>query len=209
MRSAGGGDTFNVLDEVPQLVLDRLLSGRSFELVSFPNMEEVLKDEKTKKFENALRLLLEQEGREFETLDDEEDRAFRDRVRETLGFPPLEEILPDHSVDLPRSQGSSQKTEKKHRDYHLQTDVPEKVFVRTLMRIEKRRLLFEREKGLITFFLGIGFLEWTRKKPNSEDFYQFNSPVLLLPLSLAYKGAKAILTQSGGDLRLNGFEPFD
>ncbi|MFP6854521.1 MAG: AAA domain-containing protein, partial [Opitutales bacterium] len=93
--------------------------------------------------------------------------------------------------------------EKQHRDYHLQTDVPEEVFARTLMRIVKRRLMFEREKGLITFFLGIGFLEWTRKKPNSEDFYQFNSPVLLLPLTLDYNGAKAILTQSGGDLRLN------
>ncbi len=203
LRSAGGGDTFNVLDEVSQLVLDRLLAGKSFELVSFPNMEEVLKDEKTEKFENAFRLLIEQEGREFDTLDEEEDRAFRDRVRESLSLAPLEELLPNHSVDLPRLQGNSMDAEKKHLDRFLQTDVPEKVFLRTLMRIEKRRLLFEREKGLITFFLGIGFLEWTRQKPNSEDFYQFNSPLLLLPLTLDYKGAKAILSQSGGDLRLN------
>ncbi len=203
LRSAGGGDTFNVLDEVPQFVLDRLLAGKNFELVSFPNMEEVLKDEETDEFKGALRQLLEQEGREFDTLDEEEDRAFRDRVRETLHLPPLEETLPNHSVDLPRVREAREEPDRKHRDYYLQTDVPEKVFVRTLTRIEKRRLLFEREKGLITFFLGIGFLEWTRKKPNSEEFYQFNSPLLLLPLTMYYKGAKAILSQSGGDLRLN------
>ncbi len=203
LRSAGGGDTFNVLDEVPQHVLDRLLAGKAFELISFPSMEEVLEDEETDKFKKALRLLLEAEGREFDTLDEEEDRAFKDRVRENIGLPPLEEMLPDHSVDLPRAQDVSTEVEKQHRDYRLQTDVPEEVFARTLMRIVKRRLMFEREKGLITFFLGIGFLEWTRKKPNSEDFYEFNSPILLLPLRLDYNGAKAVLTQSGGDLRLN------
>ncbi|MFP6900586.1 MAG: AAA domain-containing protein, partial [Opitutales bacterium] len=203
LRGAGGGDSFNILDEVPQFVLDHLLAGKTFELRSFPNMEEVLLDEKTEKFEEALRLLLERDGREFDSLDEEEDRAYRDRDRETLQLPPLEEMLPNHSVDLPRAQGNPAEAEKRHLDRYLQTDVPEKVFVRTLMRIKKRRLFFEREKGLITFFLGIGFLEWTRKKPNSEDFYQFNSPVLLLPLTLDYKGAKAKLMQSGGDLRLN------
>ena len=203
LRGAGGGDTFNILDEVPQYVLNHLLAGKIFELRPFPNMEDVLMDEKTEKFEEALRTVLEEEGREFDNLDEEEDRAFRDRVRKNLSMPLLEDMLPDHSVDLPRAHLNPADAEKRYRDRYLQTDVPEKVFAKTLMRIDKRRLMFEREKGLITFFLGIGFLEWTRKKPDSDDFYEFNSPLLLLPLSIEYRGARAKLMQSGGDLRLN------
>ncbi len=178
LRSAGGGDTFNVLDEVPQFVLDRLLAGKNFELVSFPNMEEVLKDEETDEFKGALRQLLEQEGREFDTLDEEEDRAFRDRVRETLHLPPLEETLPNHSVDLPRVREAREEPDRKHRDYYLQTDVPEKVFVRTLTRIEKRRLLFEREKGLITFSSASDFWNGRARNPTRK-----NSTSSILPFS--------------------------
>ena len=203
IRSAGGGDAFNVLDEIPQLALDHLLSGRSFELLPFPDVEKFLDDEKTEAFEKAYRELREREGREFDSLDEEEDRAFRDRVRKILSLPPLEEILPNHSIDLPRANENSSENEKRHVDRFLQTDIIKCTFHKTLDRIEKRRLVYEREKGLITFFLAVGFLEWTKVKPNSEDFYEFNSPILLLPLTLEYQGTKAKLKQSGGDLRLN------
>ena len=69
IRSAGGGDAFNVLDEIPQLALDHLLSGRSFELLPFPDVEKFLDDEKTEAFEKAYRELREKEGREFDSLD--------------------------------------------------------------------------------------------------------------------------------------------
>ena len=156
IRSAGGGDAFNVLDEIPQLALDHLLSGRSFELLPFPDVEKFLDDEKTEPFEKAYRELREKEGREFDSLDEEEDRAFRDRVRKILSLPPLEEILPNHSIDLPRANENSSENEKRHVDRFLQTDIIKCTFHKTLDRIEKRRLVYEREKGLITFFLAVG-----------------------------------------------------
>ena len=70
---AGGGDAFNVLDEVPQFTLDQLLAGKVLELTPYPNIEEVLKDEKTQEFEDAFNELREEEGREFESLDEEEE----------------------------------------------------------------------------------------------------------------------------------------
>ena len=200
---AGGGDAFNVLDEVPQFTLDQLLAGKVLELTPYPNIEEVLKDEKTQEFEDAFNELREEEGREFESLDEEEERELKDRARETLGLPPVEEILPDHSIDLPRTPKGEDPTERKHLDRHLQTDIPEDVFFKTLSRIEKRRLVFEREKGLMTFYLSIGFLEWTRQKPNSKDFYHFNSPLLLLPLHFDVSSTSGKIAQMGGDIRLN------
>ena len=59
---AGGGDAFNVLDEVPQFTLDQLLAGKVLELTPYPNIEEVLKDEKTQEFEDAFNELREEEG---------------------------------------------------------------------------------------------------------------------------------------------------
>ena len=61
---AGGGDAFNVLDEVPQFALDQLLAGKVLELTPYPNIEEVLKDEKTQEFEDAFNELREMEGRD-------------------------------------------------------------------------------------------------------------------------------------------------
>ncbi len=203
VRGAGGGDAFNVLDEVPQFALDHLLSGKIMELIPYPNIEDVLQDEKNQPFEDAFHKLREQEGREFESLDKEEERAFKDRTREIVGLPPIEEILPNHSIDLPRTPATEGQPEKKHSDRRLQTDIPEDSFLSTLSRIEKRRLVFEREKGLTTFYLGIGFLEWTRQKPNSKDLYHFNSPLLLLPLHFNVSCTSGKISQMGGDLRLN------
>ncbi|MBT3637453.1 MAG: DUF4011 domain-containing protein [Opitutae bacterium] len=203
IRGAGGGDAFNVLDEVPQFTLDHLLAGKTLGLIPYPNIEDVLKDEKTKEFEDAFHDLREREGREFDSLDEEEERELKDRVREVLGLPPIEEILPDHSIDLPRTPTGEEQPERKHVDRHLQTDIPEDSFGSTLSRIEKRRLVFEREKGLMTFYLAIGFLEWTRQKPNSKDFYHFNSPLLLLPLHFDLSSTSGKIAQMGGDIRLN------
>jgi len=44
VRGAGGGDAFNVLDEVPQFALDHLLAGKIMELIPYPNIEDVLQD---------------------------------------------------------------------------------------------------------------------------------------------------------------------
>ena len=203
IRGAGGGDAFNVLDEVPQFTLDHLLAGKTLGLIPYPNIEDVLKDEKTKEFEDEFHDLREQEGREFDSLDKEEERELKDRVREVLELPPIEEILPDHSIDLPKTPTGEEQPERKHVDRQLQTDIPEESFGSTLSRIEKRRLVFEREKGLMTFYLAIGFLEWTRQKPNSKDFYHFNSPLLLLPLHFDLSSTSAKIAQMGGDIRLN------
>ena len=200
---AGGGDAFNVLDEVPQYLLDHLLEGKALSLAPYPNVEEMLEDEKTDAFEKAFNDLREKEGREFDSLDEEEERALKDRTREVLGLPPIEEILPNHSVDLPRTPKGEGSPEPKHLDRFVQTDVPEEVFAATLSRIEKRRLVYLREKGLMTFYLATGFLEWTRQKPNMKDFYVFNSPLLLLPLNLSVSSTSGKINYMGADLRLN------
>mgnify|MGYP001163792431 CR=1 FL=1 len=99
VRGAGGGDAFNVLDEVPQLALEHLLDGKKFELVPFPDVEEFLKDEKTKAFEDAFNELREREGREFDSLDDA--RAWADAnpyieagVYERVTVKPFKAVLP-------------------------------------------------------------------------------------------------------------------
>ena len=111
IRGAGGGDAFNVLDEVPQFTLDHLLAGKTLGLNPYPNIEDVLQDEKTKEFEDAFHDIREREGREFDSLDEEEERELKDQVREALGLPPIEEILPDHSVDLPRAPTGEEQPE--------------------------------------------------------------------------------------------------
>lgn len=203
VRGAGCGDAFNVLDEVPQFVLEHLLAGKSLSLKPYPNLDEVLTDEKTQAFRDAFRDLREREGKEFESLDEEEERDLKDRTRKLLGLPPLAEILPNHTIDLPRTPAAGEEVNQQHVDRFLQTDVPEQTFFCTLSRIEKRRLTFQREKGLVTFFLATGFVEWTRPKPNSNEFHRFNSPLLLLPLHFDVSSTTGKVSQTGADLRLN------
>ena len=63
--------------------------------------EEYLGDEQSKEFDKGWAGLLEERQVSEDELEEADERALKDELREIMGLPPTEEMIPDHKVDLP------------------------------------------------------------------------------------------------------------
>ena len=179
----GKGRIFNICDEIPQFVLNRLQVGKKFKLVGLDKTNGLLKDESSKRFLSSWEQKLNDLKFAEEDMEGSQIRLLKDELRAELGMIPTDEIYPDHEVDLPWVESGSTGLGK-HKDDLLQTDIPNDELAKVLAKVEKERLRFQREKGLPVLFAGFGFLEWCSEGSSDGKMKRFNSPLLLMEISI-------------------------
>ena len=182
-RIAGGGSgqIFNVFDEIPEFVLKDLLNDKKYKIEPLKDNESYLNDENSRAFKNKFNSMLQNERANEEDLEPEEIRYLKDRVRIELDLPPVENLIPDHNIILPEKPIDPS---EKYKDKLLQSDVPFLRYNTILKSIVNKSKEIEREKGIETLYLSLGFLEWKYKRKNYDDEKVFNSPILLLKVKL-------------------------
>jgi very-short-patch-repair endonuclease len=90
----------------------------------------------------------------------------------------------------------------RHTDDVLQTSITAEQLDRSLRRIEDQARLSLEEQGVNTLFLALGMLSYKESRDSEE---MFRAPLILLPVSLARKSARAgyVLTASDDDPVVN------
>ena len=199
LSGKGTGRIFNVCDEIPQFVLNRLMEGKKFKIVGMMEPDDYLMDEDNSKFKNAFERHLVEYGLSEESLEEDEIRERKDQLRIELDMPPAHELIPSgHKLELPRSS-STQSEKARHTDDKLQTDLAEENLKKCLVKIERERVRFEREKGLQTLYAAFGFLQW-----QNEEEKEFTSPILLIRVNLEKGvGENSYKISASGDLESN------
>ena len=156
----GKGRIFNVCDEIPQFVLNRLQSGKKFKIKGLDEYDESHADELKEEFQLGWKKKLKDSLLAEEDMNEIEIREYKDELRTELGMKPSDELLIDSKVDLPWLD-SGESGLGKHEDEFLQTDIPIESLNQVISKMEKERLSFQREKGLQVLYIAFGFLEWT------------------------------------------------
>ena len=203
-----GGRSTNqvrIVDERPDLLFEALQDGpMGFE--PLPDEDVTPKDEQTDRFQIAYeraRLTDEVYLASIEKLGDDEDdarelqkceRALRTRVRELLGLPPLvygkamdvKALALAHgfapSYDLQASAAGD--VVDHHRDTLLRVLLPRKELDKRLKSILDKYHGHQRDTGLHTLFLTLGFVQWF--EDDTSDI-ALHAPLLLLSVELERK----------------------
>jgi hypothetical protein len=199
LNGKGTGGTFNVCDEIPQFILNQLLDGKKFRIAGMLEPDDYLTDERTPTFRDAWKIYLSSKELDEDSLEEDEIRERKDQLRISLGMRPAHEFIPSkHSIELPRtSLNEEEKT--RHADDKLQTDLSTENLKKCLVKIEKERIRFEREKGLQTLYAAFGFLEWEQ-----SDEKRFTSPILLIRVTIEKgNGENSYKISASGDLESN------
>ena len=116
------GKVINLINEVPSVIVDQLLSGGELQLDALKSHADFLADEETELFSAALAMRLDLEGQAASAYTDEDLRAIKDELRAELGMSPVEGIIPACYYDL---DTVADPNKKEHRDRRIQTDIPE------------------------------------------------------------------------------------
>jgi len=194
-----------IVDEVPDLVFERLVAGRSFRIDPLPVPKEDPEDEDTAAFRKALDQHKAEDPVYREELDSltrqkaseqrfaKLERRARDRVRHQLGLPPWVpetelspaelarryDINPD--FDLPRE--SDPRAGDRHVDDALQTLHSAEMLSSKLRGLLDHARSSVREMGIGTLFAAFGFLEWS--DGTRGDGKRHLAPLILLPVQLS------------------------
>jgi len=174
---------FNVCDEIPQFVLNRLQSGKKFKIKGLDEYDESHSDELKEEFQLGWKKKLKDSHLAEEDMNEIEIREYKDELRTELGMKPSDELLIDKKVDLPWLD-SGESGLGKHEDEFLQTDIPLESLNQVISKMEKERLSFQREKGLQVLYIAFGFLEWTSINAALKKEKIYNSPLLLMEISI-------------------------
>lgn len=196
-----------------------LISGKKVELLPLPDLPSEPKDEKTPEFNNAFEIALLTDEKylaakkELDTKElidsSEEEKIIRDlknRVREKLALPPLD------SVEITKKEWAIENHinpdyENRIEDINITSSSAKNIAQTLLYPIEFKRRIQElrriihsdqEEKGIDTFYIALGFLEWY-DQTNSDTKHQ--APLLLLKLENLVTDTKQrkILFSSSGD----------
>lgn len=200
------GAALRIVDEIPDLILERLQEGKAYRLRPLPDPEDEPADERTKEFKAALakaRASDEPYRTALSELDPDDpsaqakeadlERELKDRVREELGLPPrprrkgldpsayarLHGVAPEHDVPKLRRP-----PDPKHADEWLQTLLMRDVLRARSATLHRQARAIEQETGVSTLHLAFGFLEWFESESSKEVYH---SPLLLLPVGLERK----------------------
>lgn len=201
-HSGRSATMLRVIDERPDLLFDSVCQEGGVRFEPLPDEEVTPKDEQSDEFRIAherARLTDEDFLRDTEQLGDSEDdaqkweaaeRALRKRVRADLGLPYLDYGKGIDIVALARAHGfdpsfdlkaSDDEAEGHHEDDRLRVLLTPKQLDTRLKSIWDRYRSHERETGLHTLFLAIGFVQWVDE--GAGDTPQF-APALLLAVEL-------------------------
>ena len=189
-----------VIDELPDMVFERLEVGGEFSFLPLPVPRDQPDDEDSEEFLEALerhkqdsetyKAAIEQVARQPARPAGREkvEREARDLVRLRLGmgeWEPERGLDPeelcrrrgiDPEYELPASSGDG--AAERHRDSALQTLLPEEVLSASLARLRDRARSSIRQTGVATLFAAFGFLEWF----DSDDSDQAHlAPLVLVP----------------------------
>jgi very-short-patch-repair endonuclease len=191
-----------IVDTIFEDVYDKLVGEETkLRIISLPEPEDLLPEEKTEDFLAALehakvseidyltRLdALEREGRDDEIELARLERQLRDRVRAQLGLPRRLARADVNRAEHARSLGIDpglelpQKGSRQTRERHLvQTLKYPDELEHVIDRVLSQARLAEQEMGVSTLFLAFGFLEWYESDDSDKQAY---APLLLLPVSI-------------------------
>jgi len=194
----GAGNVINLINEVPSVIVDQLLNGCELCLDPLKAHVDFLADEDDELFIAALALRLDLEGQAEADYPEEDLRAIKDEIRAELGMLPIEGVIPKEFYDLDTVVDPNK---KEHSDSRIQTDIPEAELAAHCKKIKKAILEEQREKGMDTCYLAVGFLKWTQEKKDKKK--QYNSPVFLIPCVITEREKRFYLEYSGKDYGTN------
>jgi len=193
-----------IIDELPDVLYQKLTDGRKLTFRSLPDPEDEPEDERSDTFFLALeaaRRSDEEYLRVLEELEEEDEasakgqrieRALKDRVRQQLGLPPRptrETMTPseyarakgiDPSYDLLHPKGKGQ-AKPDHLDDFVQTLLFPDQMERKLSGIRDGARIALSEMGVNILYAAFGYLEWYESETSDLKLF---APLLLHPLAL-------------------------
>ena len=212
------GSVVQIVDELPDVLAFNLAGKRPMRFVPLPSLDDDPKDERTRKFLNALseaRLTDEAYLEQEENLDpaaadaldrgEQIERNLKDRVRDLLAMPPRaskgDSSLSQHaknndispSYDLPPSKEEHE--DGRHKDNDIQTLLLPDDLERKLNGISTKCRTWVQESGINVLHAAFGFLEWREPHSQADCF----APLVLLPVELVKKR-----TRDGLEFWVNG-----
>jgi len=216
--------TLRIIDEIPDLIFQKLEKNLKLQLISLPPSSDNPKDEQTPEFKKIFeeeKLVNEKYLNSVEDLGenfDEENseslkiiRKLKDHVRSKLKLPKLPSKLSMSVNDYAKAHGISpnfevpkmrDNKENKHQDNNLQTLFhPEDLERKCRAMIKDTKRILD-EKGTNTLYVSFGCLEWLESNDTSRT-----APLLLLQVKLSEevttKGPKYFIEGTEGDLFTN------
>lgn len=217
--------TLRIIDEIPDLIFQKLEKNSKLQLVPLPPSPDNPKDEDTPEFKKIFeeeKLVNSNYLKEVEDLGenfDEENleslkviRKLKDHVRIKLKFPKkpsklsmsVSDYAKAHNIspnfEVPKINGGIK--DQKHQDNNIQTLFhPEDLERKCRAMIKDTRRTLD-EKGTNTLYISFGCLEWLESRDTSR-----NAPLLLLQVKLSEeittKGPKYFIEGTEGDLFTN------
>lgn len=196
------------IDEIPDITLDKLNEGITFDIIPLPEPDFDPEDEKN---DNFLRHLDNQKSTDEDYIkklnkisENDEDlsskeailleREVRDKVRQNLGMPKrkdlnlmsVKEFAKSHNLDpdftLPKS--SNDENVGIHTDNKLQTLLTPDKYERVLQNISKVNKTQYDEKGVNFLYLIFGFLKWYESDSSDKEVM---SPILIMNCEISKK----------------------
>lgn len=189
-----------VIDEIPELLFDKLEQERVLSFVGIPEPDPLPDDEDTTSFRHALeeakasdatyidqRTQLGKHARRAELARIE--RALRDRLRAQFGMParPAPRTIVDRarelginpSYDLPEQNGGQ--NQRRHTDNRLQTLLYPEGLEAKLSGIREADRTLLQDAGINALYCAFGFLEWFETPTSQTPLY---APLLFYPVEL-------------------------
>jgi Protein of unknown function (DUF4011)/AAA domain len=194
-----------IIDELPDVLFEKLSEGKSLTFKSLPEMEEnEPEDEQTDAFLLALEQAREvdeiyrkaaEELNESETFSgklEEIERDLKNRVRAGLGLSPQEKApfksIADYaaaiglapSYDMPKPD-TGHPLSPAHADRFLQTLLLPDPMERRLSGVYENARISLQEKGVNTLYCALGCLEWFESNDSDRQLF---SPLILVPIEI-------------------------
>ena len=220
-----------IVDEVLEFTLERLKSGKDFQIAPLPDPDDDTldpEDEKTPEFKLRVEELKETDEYKSklqtieERLERESDveghergldsllRETKDKARKSLDMPTLGKSMIQSAVDWavingiePSYELPRTATGNQHEDNKLQTLYFRKSLDGKLNALSTKASLIMGEKGVNTLYAAFGFLEWYESRNSNIELL---SPLILLPLNIEkdFKRGEQVYTISSiGDPVIN------
>lgn len=197
------------VDELPDVLAERLHNQRPMRLVALPPIDEPLPDEQTDEFLDALEIAratdekhladsaaLDPTDSDYAQKELDLERALKDRVRAELGLPErqteenpsLAAHARNHGIspDYILPERSESPEDGRHDDADIQTLLLPERLDRVGRSLHDRGHAFERETGVNVLHAVFGILEWN--EPGSSRT-PARSPLLLLEVRMSRKKA--------------------
>ena len=199
-----------IIDELPDILFQRLRDGKRLRFKSLPEPEIEPRDEQSDEFLTALEAARATDAEyrdEIGALSDEEqnssraselERALRNRVRETLGMDPWvdesalsraefarqHDLEPSYGLPFPRDGDDDP---ERYLDSEVQTLLLPREMDRKLSGVLDQARTMLQEAGVNTLFAAFGFLEW--QEPDASDTKHL-APLLLMPVQIERRMSK-------------------